>query len=57
MVKHNNTNTILVVDDDLSMRVTLLDALDNSGYRLVECSNGQETIDFVRNEMPDLILD
>ncbi len=47
---------ILVVDDERSIRDILSAALKDEGFRVRLASNGQEGIDLVRAERPDVIL-
>jgi PleD family two-component response regulator len=52
----NNSNLILVVDDDKSIRMTISLFLENLGYEVIEAENGQECLDICRYHHPDLIL-
>jgi DNA-binding response OmpR family regulator len=47
---------ILIADDEARMRRFMKMNLDLEGYRVVEAGNGLETIDRVREELPDLVL-
>lgn len=47
---------VLVVDDDPSMRVALLEALRRSGYRVCQAANGEEALAQVAQEKPWLVL-
>ena len=48
--------TIMIVDDyDDIRRVTHL-ALETLGYRVVEAASGEEAVELVQAEMPDLII-
>lgn len=49
-------STILVVDEDPSVRDILVQKLDALGYRAVEARNGREALDKVAESPPDLIL-
>jgi two-component system, OmpR family, KDP operon response regulator KdpE len=51
-----NNTTILVVDDEPQIRRVLLATLSTNGYDVVEAKNGQEAIEIVIRERPDLIL-
>jgi two-component system KDP operon response regulator KdpE len=51
-----NNATILVVDDEPQIRRVLRATLSSSGYDIVEAKNGQEAIEKVIRERPDLIL-
>jgi CheY-like chemotaxis protein len=50
--------TILVVDDDSALRNTLIEILEEEGYRASSASNGQEALEFLRRQgpPPSLIL-
>jgi len=50
------TNTILVVDDQSSVRQLLQDYLTEQGFRVVTAVDGQEAIYSTRHDPPDLIL-
>jgi len=47
---------ILVVDDDPDIREILKDRLDSLGYSVVSAENGQEALDKVSQEEPDLMF-
>ncbi len=49
-------NTILVVDDQSSVRQLLQDYLTEQGYRILTATDGQNAIYMARHETPDLIL-
>jgi two-component system KDP operon response regulator KdpE len=48
--------TILVVDDEPQIRRVLRSTLSSKGYAIVEARNGQEALEKLRAERPDLIL-
>lgn len=48
--------TVLVADDYDEVRVVTRRALESFGYRVVEASNGLETVKVAQAETPDLIL-
>ena len=48
--------TILVVEDTEDIRSTLRHFLLLNGYRVAEATSGQEAVDFVEQQCPDLIL-
>lgn len=50
------TQTILVVDDQSSVRQLVQDYLTEQGFRVVTASDGQSAIYAARHEQPDLIL-
>ena len=49
-------STILVVDEDPSIRDVLVQKLEALGYRTAEARNGREALDHVARTPPDLIL-
>jgi two-component system KDP operon response regulator KdpE len=51
-----NNATILVVDDEPQIRRVLRATLSSNGYDVVEAKDGQEAIEMVIRERPDLIL-
>jgi DNA-binding response OmpR family regulator len=48
--------TILVVDDEPTLRETLADGLETEGYRVVTAADGREALTRFRAERPDLIV-
>ncbi len=48
--------TILVVEDEPTLRETLVDALEADGFRVVAAADGREALAQFRGERPDLIL-
>jgi DNA-binding response OmpR family regulator len=48
--------TILVVDDEPTLRETLVDALEGEGFRVVAAADGREALTAFRAEKPDLVL-
>lgn len=47
---------IIVIDDDPDIVTFLTTLLEDNGYDYITATNGQEGIDKVRSERPDLIL-
>ncbi|MFQ5779423.1 MAG: sigma-54-dependent transcriptional regulator [Nitrospiria bacterium] len=47
---------ILIVDDDVDIRTILKDRLETLGYRVVTAENGQEALQLVILEEPDLMF-
>jgi DNA-binding response OmpR family regulator len=50
------TRTILVVDDEPTLRATLAEALAQDGLRVVTAADGREALERFRAEDPDLVL-
>jgi DNA-binding response OmpR family regulator len=48
--------TILVVDDEPTLRETLVDALEADGFRVVAAADGRAALERFRAEKPDLVL-
>ncbi len=53
---NGNHATILVVDDDDSIRSLLNQELGDAGYTIEEATNGKEALASIRNHRPDLII-
>ena len=49
-------STILIVDDDESIRSLLNQELSDAGYIIEEAANGKEALEKIRNHQPDLII-
>jgi len=47
---------ILLADDDTNIRMSLTDILEERGYEVIHAANGQEAVEKVRRENPDLVL-
>jgi len=50
------TRTILVVDDEPTLRETLAEALAQDGLRVVTAADGKEALERFRAESPDMML-
>lgn len=48
--------TVLIVEDDDSLRVALADALAGLGYEIIEAGTGAEALALATSRVPDLIL-
>jgi DNA-binding response OmpR family regulator len=49
------TRTILVVDDEQSIRFLYREELEEEGYRVITAADGEEALRKVRRDKPDLI--
>ncbi len=47
---------ILIVDDDPMMRLLMRESLDNDNYDIREDENGEDALESIKKEAPDLIL-
>lgn len=52
----NQDKTILVIEDEVSMRDALKDKLAREGFSTLEARNGQEGLAIALKEHPDMIL-
>lgn len=50
------TATILTIDDEASIRNTIVAYLEDSGFDMIEADNGRVGIELCRSEKPDLVL-
>ena len=51
-----NTATILVVDDEPQLRRAMKATLTDLGYSVIEAKTGEEALEMLRSESPDLVL-
>jgi DNA-binding NtrC family response regulator len=52
---HDSFRILLVEDDDL-VRVTVRDALEETGYKVLECAEGRNALKLIENNEIDLLL-
>jgi two-component system KDP operon response regulator KdpE len=50
------TSTVLVVDDEPQIRRVLRTTLSSNGYEVLEAKSGEEALEMMRKERPELIL-
>lgn len=50
------SKTILVVDDEKDIRISLTGILEDEGYQVLTADNGVEGLECARQEQPDLVL-
>lgn len=50
------SKTILVVDDEKDIRISLTGILEDEGYQVVTAASGVEALEKLREELPDLVL-
>jgi two-component system KDP operon response regulator KdpE len=51
-----NTSTILVVDDEPQLRRAVKATLTDLGYSVIDARTGEEALEMLRSETPDLVL-
>lgn len=56
MSKKKPMKTILLVEDDSTMRHALADNLEDEGYKVKQTGDGAEALELFRSEEPDLIV-
>jgi PAS domain S-box-containing protein len=47
---------LLLVDDEMDIRLILRRLLERDGYRVTEARNGEEAVELCRQQLPDMIL-
>ncbi|MFC1867035.1 response regulator [Thermodesulfobacteriota bacterium] len=47
---------VLVVDDDPDIRLFSISVLEENGYTPLEAANGEEGMEIIKKEMPDLLI-
>ena len=47
---------LLLVDDDEDLRASLAEALEDSGYAVIQAPDGQKALELLEAEHPDLVL-
>jgi len=50
------SKTILVVDDEKDIRISLTGILEDEGYQVVTAAGGVEALESARQDLPDLVL-
>lgn len=50
------SKTILVVDDEKDIRISLTGILEDEGYQVVTAASGVDALETLREELPDLVL-
>ncbi|MCW3150403.1 response regulator [Stutzerimonas stutzeri] len=53
---HKPSATLLIIDDDDVVRASLAAYLDDSGFRVLQASSGQEGMELFETEQPDLVI-
>lgn len=48
--------SVLVIDDEQSIRATLSGALEDEGYRVFTAESGRAGLELIRSERPDIVL-
>jgi two-component system, sensor histidine kinase and response regulator len=47
---------ILVVEDDVEIRKTIVDILESSGYKTFQACDGPEAMEYLETQIPDLVI-
>src|ERR1044071_6199840 len=47
---------ILIIDDDIAVRTSLVLLLENEGYKAMDADGPQQALDIIKNEAPELII-
>jgi diguanylate cyclase (GGDEF)-like protein len=55
-IKGGKYSNILVVDDDRTVRMALVDAFTRENYQVEEATNGMQALNICKRHMPDLVL-
>lgn len=53
---HQDSRSVLIVDDDRFMRTQLCCMLEQEGYQVIQASNGEEAIAAYTRKRPDIVL-
>ena len=48
-------STILVVDDEESIRILFREELEEEGYKVITAENGVKALEMIKRERPDLV--
>ncbi len=56
MTKETKQKKVLVIDDDPDIVTAVRLTLENAGYRVASASSGEEGLEKVKSERPDLII-
>ncbi len=51
-----STSTILIVDDEPQIRRVMRTTLSSNGYAIIEARSGEEALEIMRKERPELVL-
>ncbi|OQY59599.1 MAG: hypothetical protein B6245_05840 [Desulfobacteraceae bacterium 4572_88] len=51
-----NTNTILIIDDEQSVRMSIAAYLEDHEFKVIKAENGRIGLDIFRSRSPDLVL-
>jgi sigma-B regulation protein RsbU (phosphoserine phosphatase) len=53
---HNSSATLLIIDDDDIVRASLAAYLEDSGFNVLQASNGLQGLEVFEREQPDLLI-
>jgi len=55
-MKKVKTKNVMIVDDEPDVLDTIAQILVRNGYKIIKAKNGQECLDRLKEEIPDVIL-
>lgn len=47
---------ILFIEDEKEVRETVVELLENAGYKVTTAENGEQALNILENEIPDLLI-
>ena len=56
LIKNNSEKNILIVDDEVEMRIALETTLKREGYKLTLADNGEQALEYLNRNTFDLVL-
>lgn len=55
-VKNKNINRVLIVDDNIDIRLLFKKRLETEGYEVLEAENGLEATNSIQDKLPCLVI-
>lgn len=56
MIEGTKLNQVMIVDDESDLRELVRTSLEREGYKVLEAGDGEECLEILEDESPDLIL-
>jgi len=53
---HGNSHSVLVIDDDVDIRESLRDALEDAGYEVATAANGREGLERLEHALKPCVI-